>query len=139
MKALLDTCVISELVSKRPTPKVVEFVDSLDPEDVYLSVITIGEIVKGIEKLPSSKRKTGLQTWLNDDLLVRFEGNIVPLDIEILVEWGRITARLEVAGKTMPAIDSLIAATVLARKMTLVTRNVSDFEGTDAEIVNPWK
>jgi predicted nucleic acid-binding protein len=139
MKALLDTCVISELVSKKPTPKVVEFVDSLDPEDVYLSVITIGEIVKGIEKLPSSNRRTGLQAWLNDDLLVRFEGNIVPLDIDIMVEWGRITARLELAGKTMPAIDSLIAATVLARKMTLVTRNVSDFEGTDAEIANPWE
>lgn len=139
MKALLDTCVISELVSKKPTPKVVEFVDSLDPEDVYLSVITIGEIVKGIEKLPSSNRRTGLQAWLNDDLLVRFEGNIVPLDIDIMVEWGRITARLELAGKTMPAIDSLIAATVLDRKMSLVTRNVSDFEGTDLEIVNPWE
>jgi toxin FitB len=139
MKALLDTCVISELVSKRPTPKVVEFVDSLDPEDVFLSVITIGEIVKGIQKLPSSNRKSGLQTWLNDDLLVRFEGNIVPLDIDIMVEWGRITAHLESAGRTMPAIDSLIAATVLARKMTLVTRNASDFEGTAAEIVNPWE
>ena len=139
MKALLDTCVISELVSKKPDPKVVEFVDSLDAEDVYLSVITIGEIVKGIEKLPSSKRRSELQAWLNDDLLVRFEGNVVPLDIDIMAEWGRITARLESAGKTMPAIDSLIAATVLERKMTLVTRNVSDFEDTNAEIVNPWE
>lgn len=139
MKVLLDTCVISELVSKRPNPKVVEFVDSLDAEDVYLSVITIGEIVKGIERLPSSKRRSELQAWLNDDLLVRFEGNVVPLDIDIMAAWGRITARLESAGKTMPAIDSLIAATVLDRKMTLVTRNVSDFEGTNAEIVNPWE
>ena len=139
MKVLLDTCVISELVSKSPNPKVVEFVDSLDAEDVYLSVITIGEIVKGIEKLPSSKRRSELQAWLNDDLLVRFEGNVVPLDIDIMAAWGRITARLESAGKTMPAIDSLIAATVLERKMTLVTRNVSDFEDTNAEIVNPWE
>ena len=139
MKALLDTCVISELVSKKPNPKVVEFVDSLDAEDVFLSVITVGEIVKGIEKLPSSKRRSELQAWFNDDLLVRFEGNVVALDIDIMAEWGRITARLESKGKTMPVIDSLIAATVLDRKMTLVTRNVSDFEGTDAEIVNPWK
>jgi toxin FitB len=139
MKALLDTCVISELISKKPNPKVVEFVDSLDAEDVYLSVITIGEIVKGIERLPSSKRRSELQAWLNDDLLVRFEGNVVPLDIDIMAAWGRITARLESAGKTMPAIDSLIAATILDRKMTLVTRNVSDFEGTNAEIVNPWE
>ena len=139
MKALLDTCVISELVSKKPNPKVVEFVDSLDAEDVFLSVIAVGEIVKGIEKLPSSKRRSELQAWLNDDLLVRFEGNVVPLDIDIMAEWGRIAARLESKGKTMPVIDSLIAATVLDRKMTLVTRNVSDFEGTDAEILNPWE
>jgi predicted nucleic acid-binding protein len=139
MKALLDTCVISELVSKKPNPKVVEFVDSLDAEDVYLSVITVGEIVKGIEKLPSSRRRSELQAWLNDDLLIRFQGNVVPLDIDIMAAWGRITARLESVGKIMPAIDSLIAATVLDRKMTLVTRNVSDFEGTHAEIVNPWE
>jgi tRNA(fMet)-specific endonuclease VapC len=139
MRALLDTCVISELVSKKPNPKVVEFVDSLEAEDVFLSVITIGEIVKGIEKLPSSKRRSELQAWLNDDLLVRFEGNVVPLDIDIMAVWGRITAGLESKGKTMSVIDSLIVATVLNRKMTLVTRNVSDFEGTDAVIVNPWE
>lgn len=138
MKALLDTCVISELVSKKPNPKVVDFVDSLDPEDVYLSVIAIGEIVKGIEKLPKSRRKTDLHNWLNDDLLIRFEGNILALDTVTLIEWGALTARLEYAGKTMPAIDSLIAATALAKKMTLVTRNLSDFEGADVEIVNPW-
>jgi predicted nucleic acid-binding protein len=139
MKALLDTCVISELVSKKPNPSVVDFVDSLDPEDIYLSVITIGEIVKGIEKLPKSRRKTDLHNWLNDDLLTRFEGNIVALDTDVLIGWGMLTARLESAGNTMPAVDSLIAATALAKKMTLVTRNVSDFEGTNVEIINPWE
>ncbi len=139
MKCLLDTCVVSELVASQPNPKVVEFVDSLDPEDVYLSVITIGEVVKGIEKLPKSRRKTDLHNWLNDDLLVRFEGNILALDTETLIEWGALTARLESAGKTMPAIDSLIAATALAEKMALVTRNVSDFEATNVDILNPWE
>ena len=139
MKALLDTCVISELITKQPNPKVVEYVDLLDPEDVYLSVITIGEIVKGIEKLSKSRRKTDLQAWLKDDLLVRFEGNIVALDTDVLIEWGTLTARLESAGKTMPAIDSLIAATALSKKMILVTRNVSDFEDANVEIVNPWE
>ena len=129
MKALLDTCVISELVSKKPNPKVVGYVDLLDPEDVFLSVITIGEIVKGIEKLPKSRRKTDLQSWLKEDLLVRFEGNVVALDTDILIAWGALTARLESVGKAMPAIDSLIAASALAKKMTLVTRNVGDFEG----------
>src|SRR3990172_678945 len=139
MKALLDTCVISELVSKQPTPKVVGFVDSLDPEDVYLSVITIGEIAKGIEMLPKPRRKRDLHTWLKEDLLVRFEGNILPLDTDVLLEWGALTARLESAGKTMPAMDSLIAASALSKKMMLVTRNVSDFEDASVEIVNPWK
>ena len=139
MKVLLDTCVISELVSKQPNPKVVEYVDLLDSEDVYLSVITIGEIVKGIERLPKSRRKTDLQTWLKDDLLIRFEGKVVSLDTDILIEWGALTARLESMGKPIPAIDSLIAATALAKKMTLVTRNVSDFEETDVELMNPWQ
>jgi toxin FitB len=139
VKALLDTCVISELVSKQPDQKVVASIDSLDPEDVYLSVITIGEIVKGIEKLPRSRRKTDLQIWLKDDLLVRFEGNIIALDTEALVKWGVLIAHLEEAGRVMPAIDSLIAATALAKKMTLFTRNVNDFDGAGIEIVNPWK
>jgi toxin FitB len=138
MKALLDTCVISELVAKQPYPKVVEFVDSLDPEDVYLSAITIGEIVKGIEKLPASRRKVALLAWLKDDLLVRFDGKIVSLDKDVLMEWGTLTARLELTGRPMPAIDSLIAASARAQQMTLVTRNVADFEGAEVEILNPW-
>jgi len=138
MKYLLDTCVISELVTKKPNPKVVEFVDSLDPDDVFLSVITIGEIVKGIEKLAKSKRKQKLDNWLKEDLLARFDGKIVPLDIDVLIEWGTLTARVESKGKPMPAIDSLIAATIATHKMTLVTRNVEDFASAGIEIVNPW-
>ena len=139
MKTLLDTCVISELVAKRPNPGVVEFVDALDADNVYLSVLTIGEITKGIEKLPNSPRKTDLRGWLKDDLLVRFYDNIIPLDTDILVSWGEMTARLELQGKPMPAIDSLIAATALVGKMALVTRNVGDFAAAEIEIVNPWK
>lgn len=139
MKYLLDTCVISELVARQPHPGVVEFVDALDPEDVYLSVITIGEITKGIEKLPRSKRKQELLTWLKEDLLVRFDGKLLALDTEVLVAWGTLTARLEASGRIIPAMDSLIAATVLAQQATLVTRNVDDFAGTGVEIVNPWE
>jgi len=139
MKYILDTCAISELVAKQPNPKVVEYIDSLDPDDVLLSVITIGEIAKGIEKLPKSKRKQELETWLKEDLLVRFDGKIIPLDTGVLLEWGSLTARLESTGKTLPAMDSLIAATVLVRALSLVTRNTDDFEGTGVEIVNPWE
>lgn len=139
MKYLLDTCVISELVARQPHPGVVEFVDALDPEDVYLSVITIGEITKGIEKLPRSKRKQELLTWLKEDLLVRFDGKLLALDTDVLVVWGTLTVRLETSGRIIPAMNSLLAATVLAQQATLVTRNVDDFAGTGVEIVNPWE
>lgn len=139
MKYLLDTCVISELVSKRPNSKVVEFVDSLEDDDIYLSVITIGKIIKGIEKLPKSKRKQELHTWLKEDLLARFSGKIIPIDNDVITEWGLLTARLELTGTPMPAIDSLIAATALTYAFALITRNVSDFEGSSVEIVNPWE
>ena len=138
MKYLLDTCVISELVTKSPDPNVVEFVDALEPDDVFLSVITIGEIVKGIEKLPTSKRKQELHAWLQEDLLIRFDGKILSLDTNILMVWGKLSAQVEAAGKPMPAIDSLIAATVLVYELTLITRNVGDFETAGIEIVNPW-
>lgn len=138
MKVILDTCVISEFIARQPNPKVVEFLDALDADDAYLSVITIGEVIRGIEKLPDSRRKTELRTWLQDDVLARFSGKILPLDTDVIVEWGMLTARAEIAGKPIPAVDSLIAATVIANKLTLVTRNVSDFEAAGIEIVNPW-
>ena len=139
MKYLLDTCVISELVTKKPNPKVVEWVDALDDEDIYLSVITIGEIIKGIEKLPKSKRRQELHDWLKQDLLARFQGKILPLDTNVIVEWGTLSARMEITGKSMPALDSLIAATVFVNHCVLVTRNVSDFDNAGIEIVNPWE
>ena len=139
MKYLLDTCVLSELVTKQPNAKVVDFIDSLDPEDVYLSVVTIGEIVKGIEKLRTSRRKQDLHTWLKEDLLARFQAKIIPIDEDIIVDWGFLTARAETAGRPMPAIDSLIAATVHTKGLTLVTRNVDDFSASGVELVNPWE
>lgn len=139
MRYLLDTCVISEVLSKKPNFNVLDFVDGLDPDDIYLSVITIGELYKGIEKLPKSRRKDELYEWFTDELLVRYEGRILPMDTETLMVWGTLIARLESRGQVMPAMDSLIAATVLANQMVLVTRNVSDFEFAGIEIINPWK
>ncbi len=138
MKYLLDTCVISELVAKQPNANVLKWIDSVDPDGVYLSAITIGEIIKGIEKLPNSRRKQELSDWLENELLIRFQENLIELDVSILTQWGKLNARLETKGKTMPAIDSLIAASALDRELILVTRNVSDFEGTGVEILNPW-
>ncbi len=138
MSFLLDTCVISEALTKQPNPKALEFVDHLDPEDVYLSAITIGELFKGIAKLPTSRRRSELQTWFENELLVRYEGKILPLDAGVLITWGKLMARLEADGHVMPVMDSLIAAIVLTYDMTLVTRNVSDFENSGVQVVNPW-
>jgi len=138
MKYLLDTSVISELISKDPNPSVVNFVDSLDHEDIYLSAITVGEIAKGIQGLKDSARKQDLKKWLHEDLLVRFDGKIIPLDSIILIRWGELSAQLEGAGILHPAINSLIAATVLAHHLVLVTFDDSGFESTGIEVVNPW-
>lgn len=139
MNYVLDTNVISELVAREPNQQVVEWVDRLDPETVYLSVITIGELRNGIEKLAPSRRKDQLAHWLTNDLLLRFAGKIVDITPRVMLVWGELTGRLERDGKTMPAIDSLIAASVLAGEFTLVTRNENDFLSAGIPIVNPWR
>lgn len=139
MNFLLDTCVISELVAKKPNEQVLQWIDTVDPAAVYLSVVTIGEICKGIEKLPGSKRKASLEKWLDDELLVRFSGRIASIDTDVMLLWGKLVARLEVAGKTMSAIDSLIAAIALHGKFHLVTRNEEDFRNAGVPILNPWE
>ena len=139
MNYLLDTNVISELVSKQPHKKVAEWLDGLDPNTVYLSVITIGEIRKGIEKLPDSKRKDKVREWLETDLLIRFQGRVLEITIEVMLAWGALTGRLENEGRPITAIDSLIAAIALQGNYCLVTRNEFDFQHTGVTMINPWK
>jgi tRNA(fMet)-specific endonuclease VapC len=139
MKYLLDTNVISELVAKSPNPRVLKWIDALDPNSVYLSVVTIGELRKGIEKLPESYRKYSLRDWLRDDLLIRFRGRILSLDVDVMLTWGELTGRLQRVGRTLPAVDSLIAALALHHDCSLVTRNEDDFKAAGISIVNPWQ
>jgi toxin FitB len=139
MNYLLDTNAISELISKRPNAKVLERLDDLDPNTVYLSVITIGEIRKGIQKLPPSKRKDAVERWLEEDLLLRFQGRILEITVEVMLIWGELVGRLETEGKPITAMDSLIAAVALQGNYFLVTRNEQDFEHTGVKIINPWK
>jgi toxin FitB len=139
MKYLLDTCVISELVSKQPNPDVVAWVDSLDADNMYLSVITIAEIRKGIAKLPDSKRKTSLESWLTEELIIRFSGRILSIDIDIMLTWGRMIGALELEGKKISAMDSFISAIALYGNLCIATRNENDFRHTGATLINPWK
>jgi predicted nucleic acid-binding protein len=139
MRYLLDTNVISELVARQPNQDVVGWIDAQDANSVYLSVITIGELRKGVEKLPDSTRKDKLGAWLTDDLLQRFDGQILAIDVNTMLIWGELTGQLERIGRPLPAIDSLIAALALNNSCTLVTRNEDDFRDTGVTVFNPWK
>jgi toxin FitB len=139
MTFLLDTCVISELVAEQPDFHVVQWVDSIDEDKLFLSAITIGEIKRGIERLADSSRKSALAEWLEGDLLIRFTDRILPIDTPVVLVWGQLTADLEKQGRRMPAIDSLIAATCLQGRLDLVTRNESDFAHSGVTVINPWE
>ena len=139
MKYLLDTCLISELVVKAPNLRVVQWVDEQDPANLFLSVITIGEISKGIAKLTDSRRKQKLESWLQNELLQRFAQNILLIDIDVMPAWGRLIAALELKGRKMALMDSLIAALALHGNLQLVTRNENDFINAGISILNPWK
>jgi predicted nucleic acid-binding protein len=139
MSILLDTNVVSELVARRPDPNVISWVQSLDPGAVFLSVITIGELNRGIQKLSDSARKRKLANWLTGDLLLRFGDHVLPLDVLVMMAWGSLVARIEAAGQKIPAIDSLLAATAAHHGLSLATRNVRDFKPTGIAIVNPWE
>jgi predicted nucleic acid-binding protein len=138
MKYLLDTNVVSELIKKQPDPKVVQWIDEQDSARLYLSVLTIGEIRKGIEQLPPSPRKDNIAAWLSSHLLVRFNGRILAITTDVMLRWGELTGRLEPAGITLSAIDSLIAAVALQGQLTIVTRNTDDFRGAGVPLFNPW-
>ena len=138
MSYLLDTCVISEFVATQPIGKVVNWLAGLDPETVFLSVVTLGEIQKGIDKLPASKRKEALKTWLKDDLLVRFRDRLLPLEIGEMLTWGTLISKVEAKGVPMPLIDSLIAATALHHDLVVVTRDQDDFAPSGVRLLNPW-
>jgi predicted nucleic acid-binding protein len=136
---LLDTNCISELVCAKPEPRVMEWMEAADEDLLYLSVLTLGEIRKGIAKLDQGKRRTRLETWLAVDLQARFSGRIVPVDASIADRWGLLAAEAKRTGKTLPVIDGLLAATALHLNLTVVSRNVADFVNTRIPVVNPWK
>ncbi len=139
MNYLLDTCVLSEFTRRKPEPKVIHWMESIDEEMLFLSAITIGEIQRGIERLPESARKTELLVWLNNSLIKRFGGRILPLDAQAMLLWGSLTARMEASGQPMSVIDSLIVATALQHNLVIATRNVADYLPCGVQLINPWE
>jgi toxin FitB len=135
---LLDTNLVSELVKPHPEVKVQKWVDSTDENLLYLSVLTLGEIRKGIAVLPNTPRRIALESWLKNDLVLRFSGRILPVDQEVADHWGWITAKAVTAKSLLPVIDGLLAATALHHNLTFVTRNIKDVAASGVAIFNPW-
>lgn len=136
MSYLVDTNVLSELQRKVPNPGVLQWFSDRPASTLYLSVLTLGEIRKGIEALSmEGGRRQVLIDWLETDLTVFFTGRILAVDGAVADRWGRLVAG---AGRPLPAIDSLLAATALEHDLVLVTRNIKDFENLDVSLINPW-
>ena len=135
MSYLLDTNVLSELRRKVPDPQVAEWFKRRPASTLYLSVLTLGEIRKGIENLPHGARRLALSDWLEADLPAFFMGRILPIDSAVADRWGRMVAQ---ASRPLPAVDSLLAATAAQHGLTLVTRNVRDISDSGVQFVDPW-
>jgi len=136
VSCLIDTCALSELRRPKPDKNVIRWFEETAQNGLYLSVLTLGEIRKGVESLKDIRRRDKIMNWLEHELPMWFEDRILPIDAAVADEWGRLLAK---AGRSVPAIDSLIAATALHHRLTIVTRNVSDFDYADLNVFNPWQ
>jgi toxin FitB len=136
---LLDTNCVSELVCPKPEPRVLEWMEAVDEGLLYLSVLTLGEIRRGVAGLTQGKRRTHLETWLEVELQARFSGRIVPIDSAIADRWGFLASEAKRKGKGLPIIDGLLAATALHYNLTVVSRNSNDFANTQVQVLNPWQ
>jgi len=135
MSYLLDTNVISELVRPNPAKVVLAWFGDIPSEALHISVLTLGEIRKGIENMPDGARREKLRLWLEHELVDWFDTRVIPVDIAVADRWGRLIAQM---GHPVPSIDSLLAATALHHELRLVTRNQKDFAYPGLEVINPW-
>ncbi len=135
---LLDTNVISELVKTRPSPSVTKWIDSTDESLLYLSVLTLGEIRKGITSLPNASRRVSLEAWLDRDLVLRFAGRMLSIDHAVADRWGRLAGSVAARKSPLPVIDGLLAATALHHDLTLVTRGTTHVAISGVSAFNPW-
>lgn len=137
MNFLLDTNAVSEWVKPRPNPGLIQWMESADEDRVFLSVISLAELRYGVERLPAGARRNRLEHWLRHELPLRFEGRILLVDDPVAEAWGRTVARCEALGHPSGAMDAFFSATAEIHRLTLVTRNVSDFPVLKA-VLNPW-
>jgi predicted nucleic acid-binding protein len=136
---LVDTNIISEFIRPQPDSRVIRWLDAADPESLYVSVVTFGEIRLGIEDLPAGKRRSALEEWFEQGLPAWFDSHLLPVTKAIADRWGRLTIEAKKKGISVTTADGLIAATAIEHDLAIVTRNVTDFETCCAEIINPWE
>jgi predicted nucleic acid-binding protein len=135
---LIDTNVISEFIKPQPDSQVIRWLEAADPESLFASVITFGEIRLGIEDLAPGKRRVDLEQWLDQGLPEWFENHLLPVTKAIVDQWGRLTIQAKRRGVTITTADGLIAATALEHDLAIVTRNMKDFTETRATVISPW-
>jgi toxin FitB len=138
MRFLIDTNVISEWVKPHPDMGVVSWLAEVDEDRVFISVVSLAELRHGIERMAAGRRRDRLDEWLRNELPLRFEGRVLPIEETVADSWGRIVTRSEDMGRPMGVMDAFIAATAEAHGLTLVTRNKSHFKPVLQELLNPW-
>ena len=138
MSWLLDTCVISEATKLLPNPRVLAWINAQEEATLYLSVITLGELHKGVAKLPDSRKRRELTKWVNEELTERFTGRILPVDEQVATVWGNLQAQADKSGKPLPTLDTFIAATAQVHELTIVTRNTPHMRASGVAIFDPW-
>ena len=136
---LLDTNAISELINPRPNQTVIEWGEATDESFLYLSVLTIGEIRRGISRLGVGRKKASLEAWLDNDVMLRFSGRILPIDLTIAVRWGRISADATANGTPISVVDGLLAGTAIQHSLTIVSRDEGFRSIAGIEVFNPWR
>jgi predicted nucleic acid-binding protein len=136
---LLDTNVVSEWVRPRPDHNVVAWLAEVDEEQVFMSVVSFAELRHGVDLLPAGRRRDRLEDWIADDLATRFDGRVLDIERRVADAWGRVMARSQRAGRRLGSMDAFIAATAESHELTLVTRNVRDFDGVGIPLHDPWE
>ena len=137
MSFLLDTNAVSEWVKPRPNPGLIAWMESVDEDRLFISVVSLAELHYGVERLPAGRRRDRLGQWIHHELSLRFEDRILTVDTNVAEAWGKTVSRSEAAGRPIGAMDAFVAATAESHLLTLVTRNVSDFPMLRT-ILNPW-
>jgi len=138
MAFLLDTNIVGETTKPRPEDRVLSWLSDQTPGDLFLASMTIGELARGAHRLKDAARRQIYERWIEEDLVMQFEGRILPFDQSAASIWGKIMGEGDRAGRTRPAADAQIAAVARCHNLTLVTRNLKDFRSMGVTLFDPW-